>query len=404
MRIAFVFSDLSYPPKEGLHQQTILTLRQLLSSKSHVDVYGFVKNSSHFDVEGLQTDEGIVLAEPPIFYDGSSLGEAFRCVFFRSEAARLRRGLRNGNYDLVHYEGVTASSLRRRRDRQAAIVSMIDPGSRRNLRFALQSSSFGDRVRFLTAAAAFVFLELKVRGKRTIWHVVSEPDAVYLRRLYRRGGVWSIPVTIPQELIARPPQLDRGEKAVATNTSLLIYADLRQAHMRGALERICANVLQPSPNRESLNITVLGRTKGDTEMLQWFRGLSVTFVDWAEDYVKEIMTHDVVLLPDEVGTGLKNRAVQVMALGKAVIGGPVAFEGIPIQHGVHAYVGRDYDDIRAGLDTLCGSRRSRERLGAAGASLIHSMFSPEAVKKRWRNCYAMALGLTPTHPELTPQA
>ena len=64
---------------------------------------------------------------------------------------------------------------------------------------------------------------------------------------------------------------------------------------------------------------------------------------------------DLVFLPDQVGTGIKTRAIQSLAAGKPVLASAIAFEGIPVIDGLNASVGAGNADFVRRFDELCSN-------------------------------------------------
>ena len=216
------------------------------------------------------------------------------------------------------------------------------------------------------------------------WHVVSEDDAAFLRRRHRNHEVWSIPVALPSAVEKRCNRLSHD--GVFDSVHVVIYSDLRQRHNRSALGEFISQVLRRSVHARDVHFTVLGRVPASSRLLAQFNGFDVTIVEWAEDYIGVLCSADLVILPDTVGTGIKNRAVQSLALGRAVLGTVVAFEGIPME-GMPGIVARSNAEMLIGFDHMISDPELRKSCGEAGQEFARKSFGSEAVTARWLQRY-----------------
>ena len=132
---------------------------------------------------------------------------------------------------------------------------------------------------------------------------------------------------------------------------------------------------------------MLGRVQADEEILEGSKAYDCQFIQWVDDYVDLIRGCDIVVLPDVIGTGIKNRAIQSLALGKPTIGTAVAFEGISFPNSDVARVATSNLDIAFHLDQLCASSDLRERIGLQAREFAESRYSQSVVVQRWREAY-----------------
>jgi glycosyltransferase involved in cell wall biosynthesis len=116
-------------------------------------------------------------------------------------------------------------------------------------------------------------------------------------------------------------------------------------------------------------------------------GLDVEFIEWADDYVKAMNQSDIVLLPDSVGTGLKNRTIQALSLGIPTVGTAVAFEGIPVISGLDAMVSRSSSEMLDQLALLVRDQSRRKELGARGQLASRKQYSRQQVVELWQTRY-----------------
>jgi hypothetical protein len=178
-----------------------------------------------------------------------------------------------------------------------------------------------------------------------------------------------IPVAIPS--VSTRPAVSSSDPVV------LVLADLRQPHMRACYDALLTNVIEPLRNAGfGARVLTLGRAKLPGATKARLALLNVEYLDWVPDFDGLLSAADVVVLPDAVGTGLKNRTVRALGQGRAVIGSPSAFEGIAIVNREHAFISETAKEmlsgviellgdegLKAGAGNECGASRQRELLG-----------------------------------------
>jgi len=393
VKILFVVSDLSYPPLEGLHQQSLLLVKSLVESGDDVEIVGFVKNLESVDLTHLAEYLGIDGVGPFVEYRGSvlrlTLCNVIPLWMIRGKRRELRRHIQATIADVVHLDCTAAASLYRADETAAAVASFVDPGSRRQFRFARASGIRPKALVHLIAGLLYFAVEWRLKDGQLIWHVVSDEDRDYLQRVHHKAAVVAIPVMLPADLLP-------GEKLydlpVPKKTiRVLIYADLRRKDMRKAFLDLFATSIPKSRLAPNCKFLVLGRVQADEELSKAARAYDCQFIAWVDDYVALISSCDIVLLPDVIGTGIKGRAVQSLGLGKPTIGTAVAFEGIHIPNSDFARVATTTAEIALHLDELCASSHLRGKIGVNARTLAESRYSQTVIVHRWQEVYKAAV-------------
>lgn len=389
-RIAFILSDFSYPPVEGLHQQTIYTIKNLKENDADVVIFGFVKSKSSLELESLFSDHGIELSSPLEQWTWPHVITAlviFLGLFpIFGPIRRVSEGLRGGAFDAVHFDGVAACGFVRTSRWKRVVASIVDPPARRRFRLARAATSFQARAVNIALGMLGSLVERLIVSSPAISHVVSSSDGAYLRSKYRRSSVAVIPVELPSECVDRPISVtgvDRRERDV-----VLIFGDLRVTHMCAAVGAFFSEIGRLDPaGKLKAQFVVLGRVAppADLKMVGHARG--VEFRDWVDDYISEIDNSSIIVLPDLVGTGIKNRTIQCMARSKAVIGTDTAFEGIPITSGIHGVHCDSIERLAMECVDLCGDIVLQNRIGCAARQLAVREYSGANIAAKWRALY-----------------
>jgi polysaccharide biosynthesis protein PslH len=110
---------------------------------------------------------------------------------------------------------------------------------------------------------------------------------------------------------------------------------------------------------------------------------NVIVTGFLEDIRPPIWDATVFVSPLRMGTGIKNKVLQAMAMGKPIVASPVAVEGIGVTDGVHVLVAQNPDDWFK--QTLCvlGDQLERQRLGRQAREYVERNYSLEAKTSRF---------------------
>lgn len=395
MRILFVVSNLSYPPLEGLHQHSLLLVKSLAQSGDDVEIMGFVKDIESVDLTHLADYLAIDHVGPFVEYRGPSLGLALRNMLplwmIQGQGRRIRSHIKAARADVIHLDGVAAASLFRSDVTAATVLSFVDPGSQRQLRFARASGARPKALPHLLASLLYFAVERRLNFPQLTWHVVSESDREYLQRVHHHAHVAAIPLMVPRDLSAGEENSARS--AHDARILVLIWGDLRRSDMRQALLDLFATSMPKSILAPTCTFLVLGRVQADAELSEVSQAYDCEFIQWTDDYVDLISSCDIVILPDIVGTGIKTRAIQSLALGKPIIGTAVAFEGIDVPSSDVARVAKSSLEIALHLDELCASFKLRKQIGANARAFAESRYSQAIIVHRWQEVYEDAVNL-----------
>lgn len=384
MRVAYVVSDLSYPPREGLHQQSLQTIEALREIGMSVDVYGYLKPRT------VQADAtaAALFSTPPILNSTPTLILGVRNALLpirllsRADQAMMR-SVRSGGYDIIHLEAAAACGLARGLHRGQTVMSLVDPQSRRYWRFSMHRKGLWKLAALAIASLAYVFEALLSR-RGAVFHVVSVEDEHHLGQRSLPIETVCIPVSLPRTDHVR--RLEPGSR-LGRPLRVVVFADLRQVHMRDATEAFLSHVAAKIQVSGAFEIEVLGRTDPGGSLSEKAEVLGINIRTWVEDISAYLAAADIVVLPDTMGTGIKNRAIQAMALGRVTIGTRVAFEGIPIKQSHEAII---YDDAQQAIQALTALAASPDRMaevGVRGQRFAAARYGVDAIAARWRNLY-----------------
>ncbi|EJL32326.1 glycosyltransferase [Novosphingobium sp. AP12] len=388
MRIAYVVSDLTFPPQEGLHEQTLLTAQLIGGTDRTVDIYGFVRRPEMLDLSAMEKATGLRFAAPPI---PSRLPNLLLGLQNSLQPSRNASALLDKlkHYDVIHLENLAACGLVRAHSAARTVAGVIDPGSLRWQRMKASATTLRGRASATAQQALHTRLENRIAQPGVTIHVVSEPDALYLTSRVRRTDVVAIPVALALESGA-------PLSSVPSKCEVIVFIDLRREHLRQSFLWAAKTVLPALVQKGGgdISIKVLGRIAADPELFAATAALPLSFVPYVDDLAGALQRAALVLVPDRTGTGLKNRVIQAMALGCPVAGTSVAFEGIPATDGAEAIIEEDGARLATRSAALLRDERARLAVGRAGAEFAVARYGRQANAQRWHQVYDRIAGRT----------
>lgn len=103
----------------------------------------------------------------------------------------------------------------------------------------------------------------------------------------------------------------------------------------------------------------------------------------------------VVVAPARTGGGMRVKALEALAAGKALVATPLACEGIPVEPGVHALVAAEGPALADAIVTLLQDGARRRRMAAAAREFAVSRLAWEPSVARYEQLYARLLAAPP---------
>jgi glycosyltransferase involved in cell wall biosynthesis len=281
-------------------------------------------------------------------------------------------------YDVVHVEGVGLAPLIADFRDTPVVWSLVDAPSYRKRRLYEYTTS--------TVRTVVHFLEWKVAGRiearygpaAEAIHVVSEPEARYLNQRHSGVSAVSIPVALPDSFT------NHSRSTASTNTVVVLgnrnFEDIREG-IRTYLYPVLDDV---SRCFDDIRVILLGQ--GSMDVPEANQDI-VEQPGWVEDYGDTIADASVAVVTDPVGSGIKNRTVQALALGVPVVGTRYAFEGLDIDPDS---IGREISsppELFAALETVLNDEQMRETMSKRGRAFATENFARERIVRSWSDLY-----------------
>jgi len=380
MNIIFFVSNLSYPPTEGAHAQSLKLMSQLIKNGVQVTLQGFIKKDSQFIVSQLKKDI------PNLQLGGIKFYSSNYVLLAITNAIKFHSILTfPDDVDIIHFEGFGVMPLVKNIDdsKTHTLMSLIDPWALRHKNKMLSSKSVIKKpVLFISWLISYLF-EYYYLPKFNKVHLVSSSDIKKVSLNYPSVKFESIPIAFDTNLV------EKSNYTINNKLKILFWGDLNVSYLADGLDSFI-KIINTFTNFD-LEISILGRITKDDYIKKYSVNannyIATKFIEWVDDLNTFIPLYDCVVLTDKSGTGLKNRAISSMMLGMPLIASNAALDGIEGEDSKHffkCYTDTDYIDA---LSLIYSSHSLRTRMGTAASTLAKENYSTDSVTAKWLNMY-----------------
>lgn len=389
MKILYIYSNLTYPPKEGVHSQTLKTIQILRDLGHDVTVTGFCKNLDSLSMVDLSMDQGPGIFLEPTTYSGSVLSNAFKLKFSVRRYLDFHSSLPDSchaNYDAIIAEGLLAASTLKRDMKVKSIVNLIDSPSLRQFKLF---SLYPNKPKYLLAGVFSRFLEAFLGFVSRAVIVVSPLDAKHLKRIIRGAEICSIPIVNEHD-----PKSSRKISSPDGLFKVLIWVDLNVEYLRESFTELADFIISTEQIFDRFEFVVLGRNLDSAFLEKYIQNARFVFVDWVENLDSFLQFFDLVVLPDKLGTGLKNRLLNCSANSVPIIATLAAAEGFTFQKDRDILIYDTYEEFSNYLLVAHNNISLRETLAANALAHSLSYYGFPNVSSKWSEILGRPHGKT----------
>ena len=169
----------------------------------------------------------------------------------------------------------------------------------------------------------------------------------------------------------------------------MIIEKLWASQHRKAVERFLSTHW-PSLSRRhpEASLVVVGGKGMPASFWRLIEGMPrVSLHEWVEDLEDLLAGVGIAVFPYSVEVGMKNRVMQCLGAGNAVVGTNSAFSGIPVRNGVEAMVSNSHGEIAAAVDRLLADPDLCGQIGDRARLFIKARFDEEVMGRAWEDFF-----------------
>jgi hypothetical protein len=357
MKIGIISSGFRFPPREGVEIQLVKLIDELRGKGHDVELVGInvysaeVRERHDFNLGGGCLLNTMYSYKTLSLFAVSHIATLGLTTYLSPQARFLRKKASSWleSKDAIYIQGVVMAWLPYVVGRNQIFWGPVDSYSLRSIRFARYLKKPGKFRALFKILEKNISLYLEATGIRSsrLTYVCGYSDARYLSLVHKTDTVLSIPLL----------GLARNESCTSLPTGnelirrVVVWADYRVEYLKQSALN-CLSELSGICDVRGLQVVVLG--KGSKDLMKVIPAITGVFefhewVDGIEEFLSKSMA---VVLPDEVGTGIKNRTLYAMGLGCVTVGKFASFQSIPALDRVNCMRLRSWAELADVFDLL----------------------------------------------------
>jgi sugar transferase (PEP-CTERM/EpsH1 system associated) len=391
MKILYLAHRRPYPPDKGERIRAYHHLRHL-ASRHEVHLVSFCARDEVDSAGGLaglcRTVELVPLHHPGALARGVArlgCGGAFSSGYFGTAA--MRRAVQRavaaaGGVDLAWTSSVSLAQHLPQVAGVRQVVDFIDVDSEKWREYAHRSRA-PIAWAYAVEAARLARVERQVAACADQALLVSESEAVVLRAAVPAARVRVIPNGVDTAFFQPRPEDPCDGSLQLVFIGSLDYrpnVDAVTYFVREVLPRLRGQV----PN---LGFTAVGHRPAAGLIRTVARaGEGVRIAGSVADVRPYLAAARLCVVPLRFGRGIKNKVLEAMAMGRAVVASSVAVQDLAVRDGVHLRIANDAQSCAAAVLDLARDAVERRRLAANALRLVREAYQWESAFRSLDAC------------------
>jgi glycosyltransferase involved in cell wall biosynthesis len=400
MKILVFTQEIPYPLVSGSTLRIFNIFKEL--SKKHSIYLFYLGTSSTNDVQVIE-ESGIfkecINLDVPNFLDYPLI---YRTIFYILSSSKfvllpkfkfmvivrdkVNEIIRENDIDILHVHGSSMGLLLSEINHTPKVLDLADSPSliyKRNLQ------SPKNLLDFFTSCCRFIVMrrcEKYLLKNFDLITVVSPIDGRYLKRRYRKADIQVVANGVDVNYFS--PKFNIKED----QPSILFFGVMSASHNRDAAIYIHNKIL-PLIRSQIPNIKfyIVGANP-PYEIKDLSRDGYIIVTGFVEDIREYIIKASVVLAPMRKGSGIKNKILESMSLGKAVVTNFMGAESLSPNAKKSIIIGNTTMEIAEKTIELLNNKDLRETLGKKASEVIRKEYTWKICSKRYERIYNSLLG------------
>lgn len=395
MNILYLTHDFPYPPDEGIRIVNYNLLKQL-SKRHRITLLSLVQNESQNEyIEKISAychKVKTVVREIPksaLLRLKNILFQKYPfCVYqFYSKDFEdtIRKSLAEDKYDVLHFDFVNTSIYRDSAGGVPAVYFPHDAMSMLFYRNIPRETSLLRKIYTYSQYRKMRSYEKYILKKFQKTAVVSPVDRDWLLNICGDSGISVIPNGIDTEYF-KPFDVREDYPSVIFRGIMSFLPNI------DAVEYFCRQIL-PLIKKEipEVRFYIVGSSPGK-QVLKYHDGKSVIVTGHVEDIREYILKATVNVCPMRVGSGIKNKILEAMALEKATVATGLACDGIPeLKNGENIMVADTPPEFAKKAVELIKNRDLRRKFGNNSREIMVENYGWDKIARKFEELYKEAV-------------
>jgi glycosyltransferase involved in cell wall biosynthesis len=216
--------------------------------------------------------------------------------------------------------------------------------------------------------------EKRIYEKFDACWVVTQLDKELLESLNPRIRCIVVPLGVDVDYFS-PIDTDEEPSSLVLLSALQYPAQI--ANVFYFYNEVFPSILRESPD---VKLYIVGRDPVK-EIVDLTADPLVSVTGYVKDVRPYMAKSTVFVAPMILGTGMKNKVLEAMSMGKAVVTTTIGAQGIAVRNREHVIVADNSDEFARETVSLLTDRHARATLGANARKLVEEQYSWETVTK-----------------------
>jgi len=303
--------------------------------------------------------------------------EGYRFAAMRDAVSEATR---DAKYDVIIFEQLVTAQYGRLTNSVPKILFPVDAVSRlKRQRFRATLNPFR-KIVFWGDYLMSKRYETRIYAEFDGVMLVSDADANYVleNRQLKKSSLFLLPLAVDADyFVPRERNTESGLSLVFAGN---MFNYINEDAILWFFREVWSGLKQQLPK---LKLYVAGNDPSDRVRALAAKDSNVIVTGFLEDIRPPIWNATVFVSPLRMGTGVKNRILQAMAMGKAIIASPLTIEGIAVTDGVQALVAESAAEWLTRCLSLLQNGDERERLGRQARKYVEENHSLKAKTSRF---------------------
>ncbi|WP_435176465.1 glycosyltransferase [Halorussus sp. AFM4] len=380
-KVLVLCSQCPYPPTDGAKLRLYNTAK-ILSQRYTIDLLVINSEADEDALSHLQSEFNRVIpfshSKAKLYRniaEGVVSRQPIRTNYYSFADVTQWLDKHQDEYDLLYANYLNTTEYVRKRD-TPKVVDLVDSMSENYLQRAEPANDENYLKRKLYELEGWQLRRYEQTVLRSFDHsfITTAADARTITGQTLPRNLTVIPNGVRDELLSAPYNKSE-DTADDENPQIVFLGRMDYFPNEDAVKYFATNVFPHVRERhpEAEFLIVGGHPSERVQSLESHQNVTVTgFVESLVEYLSEA---DVVVAPMRFGTGIQNKILEAMALGKAVVTTPLGNEGIDGDDGTHFIVVDSASPFADAVSSLLDDPDDRMRIGKNARDLIHDRYS-----------------------------
>jgi len=303
--------------------------------------------------------------------------EGYRFAAMRDAVSEATR---DAKYDVIIFEQLVTAQYGRLTNSVPKILFPVDAVSRlKRQRFRATLNPFR-KIVFWGDYLMSKRYETRIYAEFDGVMLVSDADANYVleNRQLKKSSLFLLPLAVDADYFV--PRERNTESGLSLIFAGNMFNYINEDAILWFFREVWSGLKQQLPK---LKLYVAGNDPSDRVRALAAKDSNVIVTGFLEDIRPPIWNATVFVSPLRMGTGVKNRILQAMAMGKAIIASPLTIEGIAVTDGLEVLVAESTGEWLKRCLSLLQNGGERERLGRQARKYVEENHSLRAKTSRF---------------------